>query len=226
MESSKPSGAQQPQLPAAGAQRRRQHLSWPRSMRRCHARQWLAAELQPAHEPRRRQSAAVRASAVKRGRLRGVAAATTGALSTNRDILYFLMLSCSRKRRSGRLSAPVAGTPNNGRTAEVYQALQHAALFAGRGAPAAAGEQLPQGTIRHRCTGHHPGLFAAISTRSEHLRMRVVGAGVRPSQQTASEPAPQMCVPTVVDLARCSARIGRRAGGGLGSGLPKPQICR
>ena len=94
MESSKPSGAQQPQLPAAGAQRRRQHLSWPRSMRRCHARQWLAAELQPAHEPRRRQSAAVRASAVKRGRLRGVAAATTGALSTNRDILYFLMLSC------------------------------------------------------------------------------------------------------------------------------------
>ena len=117
MESSKPSGAQQPQLPAAGAQRRRQHLSWPRSMRRCHARQWLAAELQPAHEPRRRQSAAVRASAVKRGRLRGVAAATAGALSTNRDILYFLMLSCSRKRRSGRLSAPVAGTPNNGRTA-------------------------------------------------------------------------------------------------------------
>ena len=94
MESSKPSGAQQPQLPAAGAQRRRQHLSWPRSMRRCHARQWLAAELQPAHEPRRRQSAAVRASAVKRGRLRGVAAATDGALSTNRDNLYFLMLSC------------------------------------------------------------------------------------------------------------------------------------
>ena len=94
MESSKPSGAQQPQLPAAGAQRRRQHLSWPRSMRRCHARQWLAAELQPAHEPRRRQSAAVRASAVKRGRLRGVAAATAGALSTNSHILYFLMLSC------------------------------------------------------------------------------------------------------------------------------------
>ena len=91
MESSKPSGAQQPQLPAAGAQRRRQHLSWPRSMRRCHARQWLAAELQPAHEPRRRQSAAVRASAVKRGRLRGVAAATAGALSTNHDILYFFL---------------------------------------------------------------------------------------------------------------------------------------
>ena len=101
MESSKPSGAQQPQLPAAGAQRRRQHLSWPRSMRRCHARQWLAAELQPAHEPRRRQSAAVRASAVKRGRLRGVAAATDGALSTNRDNLYFLMLSCSTPRRAG-----------------------------------------------------------------------------------------------------------------------------
>ena len=56
----KPSGAQQPQLPAAGAQRRRQHLSWPRPMPRCPARQWLAAELQPAHEPRRRQSAAVR----------------------------------------------------------------------------------------------------------------------------------------------------------------------
>eukprot|EP00964_Phaeocystis_antarctica_P007189 scaffold3899_cov68-Phaeocystis_antarctica.AAC.1 len=63
-------------------------------------------------------------------------------------------------------------------------------------------------------------LFASISTRSAYLRMRVVGAGVRPSQQTASEPAPQMCVPTVVDLARCSARSGRRAGGGLGSGLP------
>ena len=60
MESSKPSGAQQPQLPAAGAQRRRQHLSWPRAMPCCPARQWLAAELQPAHEPRRRQSAAVR----------------------------------------------------------------------------------------------------------------------------------------------------------------------
>eukprot|EP00964_Phaeocystis_antarctica_P106370 scaffold71258_cov36-Phaeocystis_antarctica.AAC.1 len=67
MESSKPSGAQQPQLPAAGAQRRRQHLSWPRLMRRCHARQWLAAELQPAHEPRRRQSAAVRARARSSG---------------------------------------------------------------------------------------------------------------------------------------------------------------
>ena len=67
MELSKPSGAQRPQLPAAGAQRRRQHLSWPRSMRRCHARQWLAAELQPAHEPRRRQSGAVPASAVELG---------------------------------------------------------------------------------------------------------------------------------------------------------------
>ena len=68
MESSKPSGAQQPQLPAAGAQRRRQHLSWPRPMRRCPARQWLAAELQPAHEPRRRQSAALRGAPGSCGR--------------------------------------------------------------------------------------------------------------------------------------------------------------